>query len=488
MRAIILLLLILSFQISVYAQNKKIKGEKIFADRLRITFEKTPKGFSAFSQSAHILSEVVNDNFNFDSSHTGNYLYVHSTSYNSSIEVPIQEELVTVRSYIISNTEVTNRQYREFVNWVIDSIGLTVMASIDPSYYKDPTLKSLNWLRRHEVVAHLKDVYSPFAKVLDSVFTYSVDGMQIGRKYINTDKLFYSTRTGKETIAIYPDTLVWIRDIPTAYNDPISKDYFSSSFYNDYPVVGVNWYQAKAYCDWLSRTSVYEFRLPYLNEFTLVYSAYKHKKKNYLGSNHMLFPWRHNGVVDNSGKYLANFGELEDSYGFKIKSYQENIQKSGRRNDVYTTKVGSFPPTGYNIYDIAGNVSEWIEGGFAKEYSFVKGKIKDQDAKILQLSINENPNEIERKFNDLFKVNLTNTAMNETDMTAHNYLIDKLSKKISADFKYLSLLNEPRATIGGSFMDSPQFMRKGIIKAYAASETHSFIGFRVAADAVMRYK
>ena len=49
----------------------------------------------------------------------------------------------------------------------------------------------------------------------------------------------------KEEVNIYPDTTVWIKDYNYSYNEPMHNDYFWHQAYGDYPVVGVNWRQAK---------------------------------------------------------------------------------------------------------------------------------------------------------------------------------------------------------------------------------------------------
>jgi len=65
---------------------------------------------------------------------------------------------------------------------------------------------------------------------------------------------------------VYPDTTVWIKDFAYSYNEPMHNDYFWHQAYGEYPVVGVNWKQAKAFCAW--RT---------LNKNTYIKSKKKHQ-------------------------------------------------------------------------------------------------------------------------------------------------------------------------------------------------------------------
>lgn len=55
-----------------------------------------------------------------------------------------------------------------------------------------------------------------------------------------------------ETIDVYPDTAVWTKDFIYSFNKPMDEHYFSHPAYDDYPVVGINWFQAMAYLDWLT--------------------------------------------------------------------------------------------------------------------------------------------------------------------------------------------------------------------------------------------
>ena len=57
-------------------------------------------------------------------------------------------------------------------------------------------------------------------------------------------------------INIYPDETSWVNDFKNAYNEPYLKMYFTHPGYDDYPVVGVSWEQANAFCVW--RTEYYK--------------------------------------------------------------------------------------------------------------------------------------------------------------------------------------------------------------------------------------
>jgi sulfatase modifying factor 1 len=51
-------------------------------------------------------------------------------------------------------------------------------------------------------------------------------------------------------INAYPDTLVWRSDYTYAYNEPLAKVIFGTQPFDNYPVVGVTWKQANAFCIW----------------------------------------------------------------------------------------------------------------------------------------------------------------------------------------------------------------------------------------------
>lgn len=146
-------------------------------------------------------------------------------------------------------------------------------------------------------------------------------------------------------INIYPDTTCWVNDFQNAYNEPYMRLYFSHPSYNDYPVVGVSWEQANAFCAW--RTSyllkgmtgaarqIQRYRLP--TEVEWEFAA--------RGRDGGIYPWSGNDSKSDKGCYYANF-----------KPERGNYTKDGF---VITSRVGSFSPNSNGLYDMAGNVAEW---------------------------------------------------------------------------------------------------------------------------------
>ena len=128
--------------------------------------------------------------------------------------------------------------------------------------------------------------------------------------------------------------------------------------YNDYPVVGVTWKQANAFCRW--RTNVMEnsrnkyardghgYRLP--SEVEWEYAARG-------GLQGQLYPWGGPYTTNREGCFLANFKPQRGKYSLD--------------GGVRTVPVGSYDPNDYGLYDMAGNVAEWTANAYDENsYSF----------------------------------------------------------------------------------------------------------------------
>ena len=112
-----------------------------------------------------------------------------------------------------------------------------------------------------------------------------------------------------EIVNIYPDTLVWLADFTYSFNEQMHDNYFWHPAYDNYPVVGVNWKQAMAFCNWRTR-----YRNEYLkvnndfqeNEFRLpTESEWEYAARG--GFELTTYPWGGPYTTNSQGCFLANF-------------------------------------------------------------------------------------------------------------------------------------------------------------------------------------
>jgi len=155
-----------------------------------------------------------------------------------------------------------------------------------------------------------------------------------------------------EKVHIYPDTLCWISDFTYSYNEPMAKAYFWHPAYDYYPVVGVTWKQASAFCVWRTMMknasqaaageyALQDYRLPTESEWE--YAARG-------GLDLMMYPWGGLYTRNYSGCHVANFKPMRGNY------YDDG--------GVQTLMVATFDPNEFGLYDMAGNVAEWTSNAF----------------------------------------------------------------------------------------------------------------------------
>ena len=332
---------------------------------------------------------------------------------------------VSVRSFYMDETEITNSEYRQFVNWVRDSIIRLELAKLEELVHDD--LDPLNdnsinmYAYNENTFEYLEDVeqlgeedvsgYQKYLKeygvgdgltinnnveltfdreeYVDEHYAFVVEQMFLpedewynGQRTWDVNKFKFDftnfdieaaandkgaprskflTRPYKEKggLEVYPDTTVWIRDFEYSYNEPMHNDYFWHDAYGDYPVVGVSWEQAQAFCQWRTinkntykkskgKQFVNSFRLP--SEAEWEYAA----RGGLQGAS---YPWGGPYTKNDRGCFMANFKPLRGNY---------SADKA-----LYTVEADEFEPNNYNLYNMAGNVAEWTMSSYnSSSYDF----------------------------------------------------------------------------------------------------------------------
>jgi len=308
-------------------------------------------------------------------------VYIPSGSFTmgpSDQDVPYaitaQGKTVTIPAFYMDNTEITNNEYRQFVYWVQDSLAHRLIGG-DHILEEGEYMERINWRAKikwddeqnQEVLAEL---YLPESerfyrrKEIDSRklnFEYYWIDLKEAAQRENREqgKVDRSVFIKKDVINVYPDTLAWIHDYTYSYHEPLTKMYFWHPAYDDYPVVGVNWKQARAFCIWrtqLMNTYLADNGSSYVQDFRLPTEAeWEYAARG--GLELSPFPWGGPYIRNSRGCFLGNFKPMRGSY-----------QDDG---GVYTVKATSYWPNDYGLYCMAGNVSEWTSNAFDESaYSF----------------------------------------------------------------------------------------------------------------------
>jgi len=235
---------------------------------------------------------------------TGTFAMGDTLGDGPSDELPVHT--VTVDSFHIGKYEITNRQYCDYLNSALSQGLITVMSGV--------VYKAGSWTNY---------------------------------PYCDTSAVY--------SIIAYSGGVFSVR----------SKSGRNMS--ND-PTVCLSWYGAAAYCNWRSREEGYQecynlstwdcdfskkgYRLP--TEAEWEYAARG-------GLSSRRFPWG-DTITHSQANYYSS-----SSYSYDT-SPTRGYHPAWDDIFPYTSPVGSFPVTGYGLYDMTGNVWEWCNDWYASWY------------------------------------------------------------------------------------------------------------------------
>ncbi|MBF0694913.1 MAG: gliding motility lipoprotein GldJ [Flavobacterium sp.] len=406
-----------------------------------------------------------------------------------------------------------------------------------------------------------------------------------------------------------PDTLVWRNRL--GYNETMTNNYLRHPAYAEYPVVGVNWIQAVEFSKWrtdrvnektledqrylkkdakleasadktfstetylnaptktfggdedivLKRgrkgqdsTNVYaqrtsglilpEYRLPTEAEWEYAAAADVGQREYNMYKGQKKYPW--SGAYTRSGKrqvrgdQLANFKQGKGDYG-GIAGWSDDGA------DI-TNKVKSYPANDFGLYDMAGNVAEWVADVYrpivddeASDFNYYRGNVytknkigddgkveivtaetqvfdtlangkimaRNYPGEIAQVAIDENETYLRQNFDRSDNRNYRDGDKQSTryfdfgssdegedaadekrmyDSPRHNVTTDSLGnmvRKYDRSSKRTTLINDDvRVYKGGSWRDRAYWLDPAQRRYFPQDMATDYIGFRCAMSRV----
>ena len=286
--------------------------------------------------------------------------HMGSSDEDLSYAYTARNKQVSISGFWMDATEITNNEYRQFTNWVRDSIAAKLMGApyikqVNGEDKVDWTkIKAIKWgdkttMEKIDAIINTADNRIDHKKELDATkVVYESETFDYRAAAQNRDATIPRSKfIVRKAVAVFPDTLCWVRDFAYSYNEPMSQKYYSYPAFGNYPVDGVNWKQATAFCEWRThllnaylqskkREPESDFRLP--TEAQWEYAARG-------GRSQADYPWGGYYLRNKKGCLLANF-----------KPGRGNYPEDG---GLYTVRADAYWPNDFGLYNMSGNVAEW---------------------------------------------------------------------------------------------------------------------------------
>jgi sulfatase modifying factor 1 len=241
-----------------------------------------------------------------------------------------------------------------------------------------------------------------------------------------------------------------------------------------------------------------DYRLPFEAEWE--YAAYglinqnprpstkEGKRGEELISNKQVYPWSHNmsGLRDTrhgswQGQFMANFK----------RGSGDNAGVAGGLNDraIYTAPVKSFYPNGFGIYNMAGNVSEWVADVFRPLSLLDMDDVAPYRGNRF-MKLYKDSTTGEAKVDSTGKVVMVPVTDAESGKRRNyqrgnviNYLDGDSLSQASYGYGQTTLVSDKsRVYKGGSWNDRAYWLSPGTRRYLEEDQSLSTIGFRCAMD------
>ena len=309
-----------------------------------------------------------------------------------------------------------------------------------------------------------------------------------------------------------PDTLVWRNSM--SYNEPMVEIYFRHPAYSDYPVVGVSWVQANDYALWRSdrvnemllieagvlkfddkqnaeshfTTDGYlagtytgvagngkrakmedgillpKYRLPTEAEWEYAALALISNTQGESLRDGKIYPWNSDGVRTEekgyTGSFMANFKRGKGDY----------MGMAGSLNDgaAFPAPVTSYWPNDFGLYNMAGNVSEWVLDVY-RPLSF-----EDFSDHNPFRGTAEGINYKDGDYMSTIQNDWNNQELEQGEYTSQMY-----------DYGKTTLISDHSRVIkGGSWADGPYYLSPSVRRFMDENESSATVGFRCAMNMI----
>jgi formylglycine-generating enzyme len=181
------------------------------------------------------------------------------------------------------------------------------------------------WMRARLEKEHMSIIHPEMVTILEGDFLMGCDTG--GENEMPVHRVWVGAFAIAKHVVTYRDYDAFL----TATNHVLPLHWNDSKFQHpNQPVVAVRWFDAVAYCDWLSEVTGEVYRLP---------TEAEREKASRGGLEGLAYPWGDDLPTDHHG---------------------------GR--DTSLDAVGLYEPNGYGLYDMSGGVHEWCADYYDPSY------------------------------------------------------------------------------------------------------------------------